>query len=124
MGQNNMDLILKQLANGKAISGISLIRIDGEVLSSYFEGIQGTVLNLLARESLSAKKRRGTLFPITGGLVLSVARYQKMWVGLGSVTDDVFLLLVARPKMSIFSFCAKFDDVSRRIKQRYLDLQK
>ena len=62
MNQDSMDFILKQPAGGKTIRGVSLIRIDGEVISSYFEEIQGSVLNLLARESLSAKKGEELFF--------------------------------------------------------------
>ncbi len=117
MSNKDIYQILKKFADGEAIIGASLLRIDGKVIAAYYIGIEDTVPNLIARDSLSAKRKRRIIFPILGRLITSIAIYEKSCIGLSSVNRDQYIQLVAKSDLPLSTFCKKLEQISVELRQ-------
>lgn len=109
---------LKELVDGKEIIGASLLGIDGEVIASHYLGIGGTIMNLVARDNLSGKRRRRDVFPVLGRPILSVTKYERMYLGLASIAEDQFIHLVGKPGLPLATFCAKLEEISSKLRPK------
>lgn len=114
--QKYIERVVREFVDGKVIIGASLLRIDGKVITSHYAGIEDANPNLLARESLSAKRRRGNMFPALGRLILSITMYEKMCVGLASVNEDQYIQLISKPGVSLLTFGTKLEKISKKLR--------
>lgn len=116
MKQNDIERTMRDLVDGEAIVGGSLIRIDGKIIASHYVGIDGTIINLIARDSLSAKRRRRDVFPVLGTLTLSIAKHEKMYLGLASVSEDQYVHVLANPGLSLPAFHKMLLEISNKLR--------
>ncbi len=116
MEQKDVEKVLREFIDGKVVIGASLIRIDGKVIAAHYVGIKDMIPNLIARESLSAKRRRRIIFPVLGRLIISVAMYEKMCIGLAPVSKDQYVQLVAKSDLPFATFFTKLEEISNNIK--------
>lgn len=118
MKKKGIGQALREFVDGRIIIGGSLIGIDGKTVVSHYVGIDGTVIDLIARDSLSAKRRRRDVFPVLGTLTLSMARYEKMYLGLAPISEDQYLHLAANPRLSLRTFHKKLLEISKKLRSQ------
>lgn len=118
MRHSNIEQILREFVDGKVIIGGSLIRVDGKTVASYYDGVDGPTINLIARDSLSAKRRRGDVFPVLGRLRLSITVYDKISLGLAPVGEDRYVQLAAKPKLRLQTLHSKLKAISRKLQRK------
>ncbi|MCP8313175.1 MAG: hypothetical protein H3Z53_02225 [archaeon] len=116
MREKDVEQILREFVNGELIIGASLLRIDGKIITAHYVGIKDTILNLIARDSLSAMRRRRNIFPVLGKPIISIAMYEKMCIGLASVSKDKYIQLVAKPNFPLATFCTKLEEISNKLR--------
>jgi hypothetical protein len=120
MKREDIEQVLREFVDGKAILGGSLVRADGKTVASYCVGIDSATLNLMARDSFSAKRRRGTNFPILGSLNFSMTIYEGLSVGLASISEKTYVQLVAKPELPLQAFHSKLRSIAEKLEPHLL----
>jgi len=115
MKKKEAQQVFREFVDEKTIIGASLLKIDGTVLAAHYAGIQDTIPTLIARESLGAKRRRRSVFPVLGKLITSVAKYEKMYVGLSLLSKDKYVELIGNPEVPLTRFAKKLREISDKL---------
>lgn len=120
MKQEGIEPVLREFVDGKVIVGGSLVRADGRTVASYCVGIDSATISLIARDSFSAKRRRGKVFPVLGNFDLSMTIYENLSVGLASIGEDTYVQLVAKPELPLQVFHSRLRSVAERLRPHLL----
>lgn len=116
MEQKEVERVLREFVDGEMIVGASLLKTDGRIVATHYRGIKKTIPTIIARESLSAKRRRRNIFPVLGRLMISIAIYKKMCIGLASVSKARYIELIAKPELPLATFCTKLNEISNKLR--------
>ena len=116
MAQKEVERVLREFVDGEIIIGASLLKTDGRIIAAHYSAIENTIPTIIARESLSAKRRRRNIFPVLGRLINSITKYEKMSIGLSSIGNGQYTELVANSEVPLERFSAKLNEISNKLR--------
>lgn len=107
--------LVKQIVDDKSILAAGLVRVDGEVISSYHGKHSRAIFDIILRESVANKRSRSSRFPSLGKLRSSIAEYDKLTLAACMITDTHYLYAVSRSGGSPIQVLRKLESLGSRI---------
>jgi hypothetical protein len=109
--------LVKQIVDDKSILAAGLVRVNGEVISSYHGKRSRGLFDIILRESVANKRSRSIRFPSLGRLRSSIAEYDKLTLAAFMITETYYLYAVSRSGGNPIQVLRKLESLGSRIRK-------